>query len=161
MEIVKQQKAAAQYLGVTATALRQWEKEPGFPDCSGGYNIQEIRKWVGRKQRKGSEQSERSEQLTEALKAEKLRQEMAKTKLLEMEIQKRDGLLQPRKGNERSASVVLASIVDLCDQFPDILAAICTPDQAERVREFAKEQLDSWRSQLASQLRSVSPDSQP
>jgi hypothetical protein len=49
MPLIPQQKLAARKLGVSATALRQWQGEPGFPHNAGGYDLDAIRAWLAAK----------------------------------------------------------------------------------------------------------------
>lgn len=56
-DTVTTQKAAAAALDMEPPSLRQWMAKPGFPDCSGGYNLPAIRAYIelARKKSKGEE----------------------------------------------------------------------------------------------------------
>jgi len=83
--IVKQQKDAAEHLGVTATALRKWQKEPGFPDCRRGYNISKIEQWLNNRQKKGSQAGDQLQAIKTAIQAQKLRIDRSKADRIEDE----------------------------------------------------------------------------
>jgi len=154
--IIQSQKKAAEALGITATALRNWLKEPGFPDCSGGYHLEGIRDWQQQHQRKGSRLSEANEQLTVALKAERLKREQFRTRREEIAIESLEGTLIPRKGVEQTAAVILSSLADLCEQFPDLVVTRLPVKYQAKMHKFLQDQLNQWRAQLASDLRGVS-----
>src|ERR1051326_4469132 len=70
--LVTSRKEAAQQLDVTERQLGNWKKEPGFPDCSQGYDLDAIRKWRETNARKGSKEGK----LLRRLKAAGLRQQL-------------------------------------------------------------------------------------
>ena len=76
--LLREQKAAAEALGVTPRGLRDWMKEPGFPDCSAGYDLEAIADWQAARAKKGSAEGEQARKLKLAITAQKLRQEKAK-----------------------------------------------------------------------------------
>lgn len=153
--IVHLQKTAAEYLGVTATALRKWEREPGFPDTSNGYNIDAIREWIQRRSKKGSEQSELSHSLSIALKGEKLKQARLDTKKKELELAARESQLIPRKAVELSFCAVISGLHDLCEQLPDIIAAQLPQKHKQHLAQLLKRELEDMRNRIASDLKSI------
>ncbi len=153
--IVYQQKTAAEYLGVTATALRKWEKEAGFPDTSNGYDIDAIRAWIQRRSKKGSEQSELSHSLSIALKGEKLKQARLDTKKKELELAARESQLIPRKAVELSFCTVVSGFHDMCEQLPDLIGAQLPPKHRQRLADLIKRELDDMRHRIASDLKSI------
>lgn len=44
-QFVVNHREAASRLGVSREVLRQWQRDPGFPDCRHGYDLDEIQLW--------------------------------------------------------------------------------------------------------------------
>ena len=75
---VRTRKAAARRLGVTPPALGEWAKAEWFPKnghTSAGWNVAVIRRARDANFKKGSAESSKSQELTVALKAAKLKRE--------------------------------------------------------------------------------------
>ena len=91
-EVVASQKEAAEKLGITDRALRQWVKEDGFPDCSAGYDVAAIRTWREALGRKGSTVDRRVKRL-------KLRALREQVRIKTAEADKREREENEAKGN--------------------------------------------------------------
>lgn len=157
--LVTQQKQAAELLDVSPRTLRDWSALDGFPDCSSGYDIEAIREWREEHERKGSQQSETAKKLKLAISGEKLRQAQLQTRQMQIDLERKEGLLIPRKGVEQSAAVAMANLADWCEQFPDIAISQLPKKYQAKMRAIWKKLLDDGRRQLASQLRALSQDS--
>lgn len=96
MPIIREQKQAADRLGITARQLRNWQKEPGFPDCSSGYDLERIAAWREQTARKGSEESDQARKIKLAIAGQKLRQEKARADKAERENEIAKGNILPR-----------------------------------------------------------------
>ena len=96
MTVVEQQKEAAALIGVSPKGLRDWMKEPGFPDCSAGYPIDAIRRWQQTRGKKGSEDGDRLRQIKLAREGQRLRRDKAAADRQEREEQVAQGNILPR-----------------------------------------------------------------
>jgi hypothetical protein len=155
MPVISQQTEAADYLGVTPRTLRDWSNQPGFPDSAKGYDTEAIEAWREREQRKGSTEDQTAKKLKLALTAERLKQAQIQTRRDQLELEKREGTLLPRKGVEESMAVILSSLVDWTEQLPDLIAAIVPADTQAKVRDRLRTELEERRVQLAGELRSL------
>lgn len=82
---------AADRLGVTVRTVTTWQKEPGFPDYSSGYDIAKIKKWAEGRGKKNSQHDDHMRRLEEQSKQERLRIDQLKAEKLEREKQLADG----------------------------------------------------------------------
>jgi len=94
--LLPNQKQAAAELGISVRALREWQKEPGFPDYSKGYNVAAIKYWREVHQRKGSEVSEDLRKIRLELEQEKLRLARAEREKKERDNEIEKGNILPR-----------------------------------------------------------------
>lgn len=91
----------SELLGVAASTIREWQKEVGFPDSSGGYDIEAVRAWRAARGKKGSAAAEKRA-VIEALKAgEQYEQLKLKTEKDRIGLRRLEGTLLPRRTNER------------------------------------------------------------
>jgi hypothetical protein len=95
MAIVKQRTEAAELLGVNQKSLGNWKNEPGFPDCSDGYDLDAIRKWRDERERKGSEADSQLATINKAIKLQKLEEIKRKNLLLQIAIDEKNSVLVP------------------------------------------------------------------
>jgi hypothetical protein len=158
--LVGSQKVAAEQLGITATALRQWMREPGFPDSSAGFDLVAIRAWVQAKNRKGSSLDDKLTEIKVAREMQRLRLDKARADKAERHDKVDLGELLPRRKWELFAATLLTHLGDAADQLPDLLAAICCPDCAAKVRPRLADELDAWRNDTADELRRGGPQEQ-
>lgn len=158
--LVGSQKVAAEELGVTATALRQWMAQPGFPDCSAGFDLAAIRAWRQERGKKGSEAGETVDRLKTALLAQRVRREKVRADREERHALVDAGELLPRQKWELFAALLLTNLGDAFDQLPDLIAAICCPDCGRKVHARLAEELDARRNEIAEELRRGGPQDQ-
>ncbi len=85
------QKEAAYELGITARALREWQKEPGFPNWESGYDIPAIKLWAEGRNKKNSEYDQIHVDLEEKIKRQKLRKETLQADKLAREAEEATG----------------------------------------------------------------------
>ena len=90
------QKVAAEQLDITPRALREWMKEPGFPDASNGYDVAAVRRWRNERSKKGSDAGEQAKNLKLATAAQKLRIEKARADAAERAEETAKGNILPR-----------------------------------------------------------------
>lgn len=83
MPIYEMQKDAAAHFDITSSALRQWMKRPGFPDCSRGYDTDAIEAFQQTHNLKGSKIAEQAQTLKLAKLAGEVREQKAKADRLE------------------------------------------------------------------------------
>lgn len=119
--VIKQQKNAAEQLGITATALRKWQKEPGFPDCRKGYDVSKIEKWLNDRQKKGSQTGDRLQAINTAIKAQKLRIDKSKADRIEDEREIEKGNLIPRDEFEIAVIEQITIARDYIKPIPKLL----------------------------------------
>lgn len=153
MARVIEQQEAARRLGVTARALRDWIREPDFPDIDAGYDLDAIRAWRNAHQKKGSPASDTQKKLKLASEGEKLKQAQIKTKRDQLNLQEREGELLPRAAWERFAATLLSSLADAADQLPDLIGGDCCPKCKKKVPPRLLKELDRLREQLAEDLK--------
>lgn len=142
------QKQAARALGTTDRTLREWAKEPWFPQdaVSGGvWDVEKIRAARDAEGRKGAPESNHSRMLDLALKAERLKQARDESRLSEIRVKQREGALIPRFAFEAFTTTLLASIGQLCDQLPDIVTGELPEEIREQARAAITRELDTWR----------------
>lgn len=142
------QKQAAEQLGVTDRALRDWMHKPGFPDWSAGYDVDAIRAWADELRLKGSIESEADADLRRKLEVEKLEQERIKTQQLRHKLAVQEGELLPRRAWELFAATVLTSLGDWCEQLPSIIAGVVPAAHRDGVRKRLAQELDDRRKDL-------------
>lgn len=159
MPVFTQQVDAAKSLGITPRSLREWEKEPDFPDCSRGYNTEAIQQWRQENDRKGSEVDSTKKRIQIGILAEKMKQAAIKTKMDTLAMEAAEGKLIPRKGVEQTAQIILSSLSEWCDQLPDLIAAQLPKKYQAAVAKDLKRELDKRRVELASELKSLPGDS--
>lgn len=159
MPLVAQQTDAAEQLGITTRTLRDWMRLPGFPDCSGGYNVGSIRQWQESNARKGSEPEDAYRKIKLATAAEKLKQAQIETRDSQLRLEAKEKTLLPRQAIERSAAVILSGLVDTCEQLPDLVAALVSKSEQAKVREFIKRELTELRVRIAADLRALPGES--
>jgi transposase-like protein len=153
LEHVAEQKEAARRLGITPRALRDWAKEPGFPDWSAGYDLQAIRRWRDQHGRKGSDDDGTSRKLKLAIAAEKLRQAKLETRKRELDLQTKEGQLLPRQAVETFASTLLSALADWCEQLPDLIAGELPKKHGAKIAARLTRELHQCREQLAEDLK--------
>jgi hypothetical protein len=153
--IVKEQIEAARLLGVTDRSLRTWMRDPGFPDCSAGYDIAAIKTWQDANRRAGSDAREQAQQLQLALKREKVAQEAIKTQQMERKLEELEGGLLPRRTIELALATVLTKHGDWCDQLPDLIRGECCKSCRKRIPDSLQTELDERRKALATELQNL------
>lgn len=94
--LVPEQTEAARLLGVSTRTLRNWMDVAGFPDCSSGYDLRQIREWRDEQQKKGSLPDEKRLEDNARQHAAKTRSLEAKAVLDELALAEKQGLLVPR-----------------------------------------------------------------
>lgn len=159
MPLISHQVEAAEQLGITPRSLRNWIEEPGFPDCSAGYDVAAIRAWREAHERKGSEPEVATKRLKLALLAEKLKQAQIETRQSQLTLESKEKTLLPRQAIERSAAVILSGLVDACEQIPDLAAGLVSKKDQAKVRAFLKRELDEMRRRIAADLRALPGES--
>jgi len=146
------QAQVANLLGVSDRQLRRWQTEPGFPDCTAGYEIQAIKAWRDARQLKGSEEADAGRRIKLARDAERLKRDkivVQKEDLLLREMQKE---LLPRAAWELFAATLLTHLSDRLNQLPDIIAADTPRKYQRRIADRLRRELDSIRRELRSSL---------
>ncbi|HEX4070865.1 MAG TPA: hypothetical protein VHX68_06830 [Planctomycetaceae bacterium] len=153
--IVKEQKEAARILGTTDRSLRNWMRDPSFPDWSSGYPIEQIKAWAEEHRRTGSDAREQAQKLQLALKEEKVAEAQIRNEQRRLELAKQQGELLPRETVERALSLIATRATDILDQMPDIIRGVCSKKDQDRVARRVQQELDKWRIDLANALQSL------
>lgn len=121
--MIEQQKDAAAALGVSPKALRDWMAEPGFPDCSQGYDVAAIEAWRNSRQRKGAELGNLKHAVQVATMQQKLRIEKARADEAEEERERAKGNLLYRDEH----ALAIREHVTICrdTMIPELLNETC------------------------------------
>jgi len=151
--VVLEQKSAAKALGITDRALREWIKQPGFPDITAGYDLDAIKTWRESQQKKGSVQTEQNEMINRAIKLAKLDEIKKKNQLLDLQIAEEEGRLLPRLLYEGFIASLLAGVGDFMDQLPVLVEGEVPQKYRSRLRSRLEEELRALRDRLAEDLK--------
>lgn len=156
--IVKRQKDAAAVLGVTARQLREWEKEPWWPEhgrSGGGYDVGAIREARDAVGRKGSDESGEARRLKLGRDAARLKQDRIKIERMELDLAAARREVVPRGAVELHFSEFLTRFGDWADQFPDLAKRQVPKKYGPKLRRWMAEQLDEFRRRLAEELEAA------
>lgn len=135
MPVLREQKAAADALGVTPRTLRDWRAEPGFPDCSAGYDLDAIRRWRDEQTRKGSDEATQAKRLKLATQAQKLRLEKARADAAERAEQAAQGNILPRDECETAIAEMITLARDRLTALPKTLCRIVPRQYHRRLQD--------------------------
>lgn len=151
--VIHEQKRAAAAIPISDRALREWEKVPGFPDFSNGYDIEAIRAWRDQHERKGSAEDKQTQTINRAMKLKQLSILTRKDRQLELANMAKEGELLDRRVYEAFVASLLAGIGDWCEQLPGLLVAEVPAKYGKKLQERAEEELRKMRQQLAEDLK--------
>lgn len=151
-QIVKLQKEAAELLGVTPTALRQWAKLPGFPDCSNGYDVEAIQRWRQEQDRKGSDTSHTLTKLKLGIQAQELRIKKVRADQAEREEQLAQGNILPRDEYELFAREVITIARDRLQAIPQTLCRLVPKEFHSAILTEGKDHIRRILTELARAL---------
>ena len=150
--LILEQKAAADALGITPRSLRDWMKEPGFPDCSAGYDIDEIKRWRDDRAKKGSELGDQAKKLKVATAAQKLRFEKARADAAEREERAAQGNILPRDELETAVAELISLARDRLSGVPKSLSKFLPKTLHRRFQDEATKEVQRILNELADSL---------
>lgn len=150
---IKGRKAAAAELGIAASTLREWMKDPDFPDCSGkrGHPIEAILDWRDQRAKKGSIDQQSMGLIKLAREREQLEHDKIKTEreLINLELQR--GELYPRPAVELVLSTFFTLYADGCEQMINTLPSVAAVPK--KYQASLRKQLRTEVETLSTQLR--------
>lgn len=157
---LKGQTAVGTHYGVTERAVRLWMKDPLFPQPVGdSYDTDKIDAWrATRPKEKDSELSQANAALSLQLKQYKVAREKEAALKAQREREVYEGTLLPRKVWESFVAGLLANLADWCDQFPELIENQVPRQHRRKVREWAEQQLNRLRDQMAEDLKRTPED---
>jgi DNA-binding transcriptional MerR regulator len=153
--IVQTQLEAAQRLGVEDRTLRRWMKNPGFPECSAGFDIQAIRAFLAHQNKPAAEL--RSEYLEHdvSIKRDRAEQERIKTANMRHEFLENEKQLLPRRAVELSIALILTRLRDWAEQLPDLVDGHCCRKCRPALGKHLKEELGRVQTEAARDLANL------
>ena len=138
MPIYEMQKDAAAHFDITSSALRQWMKRPGFPDCSRGYDTDAIEAFQQTHNLKGSKIAEQAQTLKLAKLAGEVREQKAKADRLErLEEEARGNILRRDEyllACTEATTVARDMLLALVERIPKLVPKKYQPAVREEVR---------------------------
>lgn len=154
---LKTQKAAAKQFGVQPSSFREWMKEPGFPDCSTGYDIDAIKRWRDANQRKGAELTEGLKKLSAAIKGEELKQARIDTETKSLKLDRLRGDLYPKVAAHLAISTALTTVSDLLEQWLDTIPVRSgVPEEyVEPLKDRLQAEFDSGRQRIEDEIKAA------
>jgi hypothetical protein len=152
------QKQAAAALGISDRALRMWMTEPGFPDCSSGYDVDIIRQWRDERNRKGSETSDQLQKLRVAMAAQKLRHQKAVADRKEREEEMALGNILPRDELEVALREIIQLTRDEMLALPQLLSRLVPKKHQAKVLAECKKEVEKRMTAFARRVERVEDD---
>ena len=144
MAVTRLEAAAA--LGITDRSFDRWRKEPGFPEPADGksFDIDAIEEWSVRREKKNSEAEQTLNQVTQAIRLQKLAEIKKKNELLQLTIDERNRDLLPREVVHEVLMEVAAIIRGLgrsLQQSGNTAAAKMIDNQVGRISQIVNDRL--------------------
>ena len=153
--VVRTQIEAARQLGVEDRTLRRWMKNPGFPDCSAGFDIPDIRAFLGRQNKPAAELRTEYLEHDVSIKRDRAEQERIKTANMRHQFLENEKELLPRRAVELSIALILTSLRDWAAQLPDLAQAQCCRKCRPAIEKHLKEELGRLQSEAATNLTNL------
>ena len=163
--IIQGRNDAARALGVAPATLREWMRDPAFPDCTNGHDIEAINAWRIEKQnnRQGVNNSDELElkgKIQLQLSGEKLKQAIVETKKKQLELDVKEGQLFPRQAAELALATVFTELSDAWDQMSDVITTTAKVPKKYQpaLRRRIVEEFDAMRARLRDTVESTLRD---
>lgn len=156
--LILEQKAAAAALDITPRSLRDWMKEPGFPDCAAGYDVDAIKRWRDDRAKKGSELGEQAKRLKVATAAQRLRLEKARADAAERNEQTAQGNILPRDELETAIAEAISLARDQFLSLPKELCRLAPKALHRKLQDEGEKTVTRILNEFARQLQATKTD---
>jgi len=153
--IYKDQATVCRRLGIAPRTLQRDMKDPGFPDCSAGYDLEAIREFRLRRNRPATEARDEARELDLETKRHRKEQERLKAERMRHQLEEFEGNLLPRPVVELAIASILTHLGDWCDQFPEFIRNFCCRSCRDRVESALKKELDKGRADACQRLSAI------
>jgi hypothetical protein len=154
-EVLQDQAAAARRLGISTRTLQRYAKDPGFPDCSAGYDVAAIRQWEALHGKSKGESRNKAVELDLRTKHWRAKQERLKARRMQVQLDEQEGELLPRPAVELAIAQILTTLSDWADQLPDLIGMQCCRKCRDRVEQRLKSEFHSGQETAANLLAAI------
>jgi len=157
MPVIPVQREAAQLLGISAPSLREWMKQPGFPNCDNGYDIDAIKAWRDATDRKNAELPKKMQQIKAATAAEELRQAVIDTQTKQIKLDRLKKDVYPSIAAHRTIAMTLTTVSDLLDQWLETVPVRSgVPEEFQPgLRDRLKAEFDAGRQRIEDEIQAL------
>lgn len=157
MPFVTVQREAADLLGIAASSLREWMKQPGFPDTTIGYDIDKIKAWRDAHDKKNAELPGKLAQIKARITAEELRQALIETETKQIKLDRLKKDVYPAIAAHRTISMSLTTISDLLDQWLETIPVRSgVPEEYQAgLRERLKAEFNAGRQRIEDEIMAL------
>jgi hypothetical protein len=140
--IYPDQAGVCRRLGITPRTLQRDMKDPGFPDCSAGYDVEAIREYRQSRTRPETDARDEARELDLQTKRHRKEQERLKAEKMRHQLEEYEGELLPRRTVEFAITSILLRIGDWANQLPELTRNVCCNGCRDAVEKFLTNELN-------------------
>jgi hypothetical protein len=154
-ELFQDQATVCRRLGITTRSLQRYMKDPGFPDCSAGYNLPAIREWQALHAKPITQARSAAIELDLRTKRWKEKRERIRARKEQLQIEQLEGELLPRRTFELAIAQILTRIGDWAEQLPELIRGECCEVCRDKIEGLLRKELNAERQTAANDLSNL------